>query len=77
AENGQQFVVDDLEDLLGGVQRLGDLGAERALLLRRRDAPSLRDGELHRRSATFCNAAPQRYKLARWQVPAPAGQLHN
>ena len=27
-----ELVVDDLEDLLGGVQRLGDLGAEGPLL---------------------------------------------
>ncbi len=32
AEDGDQFLVDDLEDLLGGVERPGDLGPERALL---------------------------------------------
>jgi hypothetical protein len=29
AEHGDQFLVDDLDDLLGRVERLGDLGAER------------------------------------------------
>ncbi len=32
AEDGDELLVDDLDDLLGGVQRLGDLGAARPLL---------------------------------------------
>ncbi len=32
AEDGDEFLVDDLEDLLGRVQRLADLGTEGALL---------------------------------------------
>ena len=32
AEDADELLVDDLDDLLGGVERLADLGAERALL---------------------------------------------
>jgi hypothetical protein len=46
AQNGDQLIVDDLDELLRGIQRLRDLNTERPLLHVRDEGPGDREGDI-------------------------------